>query len=163
MSDRFEVKKLQYQRASEDLRYFSSLIWKIPSVALAVIAALIAISSNWVHSPRDNGILMLCGMGLLITLIIITKKYRLFEVSRGEFLKELEEDFIKQDIPEVKIMRVETAETLDYLKKRRELRPQMEMRFVDKISYARAYYVLQVLMRLFTILLGYFSPIKTTT
>jgi len=55
---------------------------------------LIAISSNWVHFPRDNGILMLCGMGLLITLIIITKKYRLFEVSRGEFLKELEEDFV---------------------------------------------------------------------
>lgn len=27
-----ETKKLQYQRASEDLRYFASLTWKVPSI-----------------------------------------------------------------------------------------------------------------------------------
>ena len=38
-----EAKKLQYQRASEDLRYFASLTWKLPSISLAIVSAAIAI------------------------------------------------------------------------------------------------------------------------
>ena len=67
-----EAKKLQYQRASEDLRYFASLTWKLPSISLAIVSAAIAISSRLINQPVHNGLVIIAGILLVGFMMLIT-------------------------------------------------------------------------------------------
>lgn len=106
------------------------------------------------ESPESSAILILSGMALLGAMIIITGKYRLFERKSAEFMTQLEEEFQKNDLS-VSIIPVETGETLDFLNKRKVRKPKLKTSNWNKVIYARAYYLLQILMGIFILLLGW--------
>lgn len=148
-----EAKKLQYERAADDLRYFSSLTWKIPSIAGAVGAAIVATSSEVVTSQLHNGILILFGIALLGGLMIIARRYRLFEIKSTVFMKQLEVDFQNKDNLKVEIMPVEAEESQIKIKKWQKQFPSPRIRIIQRILHPSGYEILQVLLGIFIILL----------
>lgn len=100
---------IQYNRAAEDWRHISSLIWQIPTVAVAITSAIFGISFQFLDGiPRS--ILLFLGSLFLFTLSIALAKYRLFHDSRTTWLQYLEKEFKITQMP------VTTEETKTYLK-----------------------------------------------
>ena len=155
-----EAKKLQYQRASEDLRYFASLTWKLPSISLAIVSAAIAISSRLINQPVHNGLVIIAGILLVGFMMLITGKYRLFEVKSATVLKMLERDFqnfTNKDTRKVWYMPVETAESKKCNEDWEKDHPLIKMSRIDRFRYARAFHLLLLLMISYIGLLFYIS------
>jgi hypothetical protein len=139
------------------LRYFSSLTWKVPSVAIAIVTTLMAISTQISKFSLEAGFLVIFGMALLIALILITKKYRLYEDKSAVVMKQLEKDFQNKKELKVYPLPVERAETLIFLRNWQKLNPQPKIELADRIRYPIAYLILQGLMVIFVGILLVFS------
>ena len=96
-------------------------------------------------------------------MMVITNKYRLFEVKSATVLKMLERDFQyfnNRDKSKVWVMPVETAESKKCNDDWNKDHPLIKMSRRDTIIYARAYYLLSALMIFYMGLLLYISYIE---
>lgn len=105
------------------MRYFASLTWKVPSIAVAIVTALIGISSQDIFRV-NNGFPILFGIILLVSLSRLIVKYRLFEEKSATVMKQLEQEFEKSDKPKVNLLPVQTPETLVYVREWNKRNPQ---------------------------------------
>lgn len=139
-----EGKKLQHRRGWEELEHFRDFTWKVPSVAVAIIAGLISVS-KLIEVPRESAILMLCGLALLAVLSYVAYKIRLSESSREEFLSELEENFRDNDL-KIKPMPVGTLEIRKYLKERRSQQIPEKLSARSRLAYTSDFHANVIIM-----------------
>lgn len=89
------ILKMQYDKLSEDWRYFNTLLWGIPSVAIAVMTGIIiaAYQKDIVDWARIGSL----GIGsfLLFALVIETVKKRQHMYVISQILKDLQETGFK--------------------------------------------------------------------
>lgn len=96
-------------------------------------------------------------------MMLITGKYRLFEVKSATVLKMLERDFRdfnNKDKRKVWFLPVETAESKKCNDDWKKEYPLIKMSRIDKLRYARAYHLLLFLMLSYIGLLFYISYIE---
>lgn len=107
-----EARIAQYNRFAEDWRHISTLIWQIPTIAIAVMTGVIGVSFEFLDNlPRI--LLLAVGAFFLFTLCIALAKHRLFHDSRSIFIRELEQKFRVKRFP------TEGAVTKAYLVERK--------------------------------------------
>jgi hypothetical protein len=108
--DKFEAKLAQYNRFAEDWRHVSSLIWQIPSIAIAIMTGIIGVSFQFLDGvPR----IVLLGIGafFLLAICVALAKHRLFHESRSVFMRDLERNF------GITVFPTEGKQTKNYLNK----------------------------------------------
>lgn len=89
--EKFTAMLTQYSRFAEDWRHISSLIWQLPSAAIAIMTGIIGVSFQFLDGlPR----ILLLGIGALFifSLCIALAKHRLFHESRSVFMRDLENE-----------------------------------------------------------------------
>jgi len=109
--EKFNAMLAQYNRFAEDWRHISSLIWQIPSTAIAIMTGIIGVSFQFLDDlPR----ILLLGAGafFLFALCIALAKHRLFHESRSVFIRDLEREFHVTQFP------TEGKQTKNYLKEK---------------------------------------------
>jgi hypothetical protein len=87
-----EARLAQYHRLAEDWRHISNLIWQMPSLAIALMAAILGVSYQFL-GPFPRALLLAVGSIFLFSLSVAVAKHRLFHESTAVFMRELEDKF----------------------------------------------------------------------
>ena len=84
-----EARIKQYERLAEDWRFQHRLIWEIPTVGVAIMAGILAVSYTQLNAwPRS--VLLSVGALLLFGLAIAIAKHRFGADYRSQYIEELE-------------------------------------------------------------------------
>jgi hypothetical protein len=84
----------QYNQCSEDWRHYNNTIWQIPSVAVVISSAILAVAYQYVEELLPRTIILFFGGLILLSLTIALIKHRLFHNQRTEFLSNTEDDWV---------------------------------------------------------------------
>jgi hypothetical protein len=88
-----EARIKQYERLTEDWRFHHKLIWEIPTVAVAIMAGILAVSYTQLESSSVPRIILLfVGGGLLFGLTVAVVKHRFNADYRTVYIEDTERD-----------------------------------------------------------------------
>ena len=83
----------QYNQCSEDWRHYNAIIWQIPSVAITIAAAILAVAYQYIQELLPRTVILFFGGFILSSLTVALIKHRLFHNQRTEFLYQTEMDW----------------------------------------------------------------------
>lgn len=88
-----EARIRQYERLAEDWRFHHKLIWEIPTVAVAIMAGILAVSYTQLQSfPPPRIVLLFVGGVLLFGLTVAVVKHRFGADYRTAYIMQTEQD-----------------------------------------------------------------------
>jgi hypothetical protein len=87
----------QYNQCSEDWRHYDRAIWQMPTVAITIASAILAVAYQYVKYLPARAFILLLGGLLLLSLTVALVKHRLFQEQRIEFLSDTEKDWVDSD------------------------------------------------------------------
>ncbi len=115
-----EEELAQYNQCSEDWRQYNSTIWQIPSVAIAIASAILAVAYQNIQELLPRTVILFFGGLMLLTLTIALIKHVLLFNQRTEFLSETEKDWVISNKIKTTIKRrTEEIPNLSWFQKRK--------------------------------------------
>ena len=87
----------QYNQCSEDWRHYDRAIWQMPTVAITIASAILAVAYQYVEELLPRAFILLLGGLLLLSITVALMKHRLFHDQRTEFLSDTERDWVDSD------------------------------------------------------------------
>ena len=84
----------QYNQCSEDWRHYDKAIWQMPTVAITIASAILAVAYQYVQELLPRAFILLLGGLLLLSITVALIKHRLFHEQRTEFLSDTENDWV---------------------------------------------------------------------
>ena len=84
----------QYNQCSEDWRHYDNAIWQMPTVAITIASAILAVAYQYVQELLPRTVILFFGGLILLSITVELIKHRLFHDQRTEFLSETEKDWV---------------------------------------------------------------------
>jgi len=95
----------QYQECAEDHRHYSSLIWQVPSIAVAISGGILAFSFADNIDKFIRPFILAIGLIFDFVLFVGLLRYRMFEIARRVDLEEIEKMIADAKITNMKVRR----------------------------------------------------------
>mgnify|MGYP007042435266 CR=1 FL=1 len=96
--DRQQSLRMQYERIAEDMRSVDRISWELPSVAVAIMTGIVAVSYYYLTGLIRFSVLFLGGF-FLLTLTIANAKNRFMMDVKTRFLQQIERELRIQVFP----------------------------------------------------------------
>lgn len=84
----------QYNQCSEDWRHYNNTIWQMPTVAMTIASAIMAVAYQYIQELLPRTVILFFGGLILLGLTVSLVKHRLFHDQRTEFLFDTEKDWV---------------------------------------------------------------------
>jgi len=110
--DRRQSLRMQYERIAEDMRNIDRISWELPSVAVAIMTGLVAVSYYYLTGLIRFSVLFLGGC-FLLTLTIANAKHRFMMDVKTRFLQQIEREL------QIQVFPTTTKESIIYLEEQK--------------------------------------------
>ncbi len=87
----------QYNQCSEDWRHYNNTIWQMPTAAIAIASAILAVAYQYVGELLPRTVILFFGGLILSGLTVALIKHRLFHDQRTVFLSDTEKDWVNSN------------------------------------------------------------------
>ena len=111
----------QYNQCSEDWRHYNGAIWQIPSVAVAIASAILAVAYQYdVQDLLPRTVILFFGGLILLSLTVALIKHRLFLDQRTEFLSNTEKEWVNSNkVKRIVKRKTEEIQDVSWFQRRR--------------------------------------------